>query len=44
MGKEMGTVKHLGWGESWVVSLTCAGERDGGCHIPVMRRELGTVT
>ena len=44
MGREMGDVTHLCWGESWGLSLTCAGERDWGCHIPVMGRELGSVT
>ena len=44
MGREMGAVKHLYWGERWGLSHTCNGERVGVCHPPVKVRELAIVT
>ena len=44
MGREMGAVTHLCWGERWELSHTYDGESAGVCNAPVKVRELGIVT
>ena len=44
VGRYLEAVTHLLWGESWGLSHTSDGERDGDCQTPVMGRELVVVT